>query len=268
MAAEASGQLVRRALAAAAGIGPFFALADGSPDPADRAPDPGSATGAAAPASWRPAACVYRAGPDFLRAAAGDELSAAEPRAAVSIMQLGYAARLWSPVLGSALLGGVVPDLGPLRIEAGPPLRLGLREWHGWLADSPEQAAALSYHVVIEQHLAPMAAAGPRPLAAGLAAGNAASAMTGALGVLATARPDLAGPARAVAVALLRTGSLRGTGQLTGAGLAFRRRSCCLYYRLPGGALCGDCCLRRRPGRHVARRPDHTDRPDRTGDPG
>lgn len=25
--------------------------------------------------------------------------------------------------------------------------------------------------------------------------------------------------------------------------LAFRRRSCCLYYRVPGGSTCGDCCL-------------------------
>jgi|GEM_PF-1837329 hypothetical protein len=53
---------------------------------------------------------------------------------------------------------------------------------------------------------------------------------------------------------LLGTGRLRGTGQLTGTGLAFRRRSCCLYYRLPGGGLCGDCCLRRVPGGDMAHR--------------
>ena len=35
---------------------------------------------------------------------------------------------------------------------------------------------------------------------------------------------------------------------MTGDGLSFRRRSCCLYYRLPGGALCGDCGLARPSG--------------------
>ena len=35
------------------------------------------------------------------------------------------------------------------------------------------------------------------------------------------------------------------TGTLTGTG--FRRRSCCLYYRVPGGGVCGDCCFLRPP---------------------
>jgi ferric iron reductase protein FhuF len=30
--------------------------------------------------------------------------------------------------------------------------------------------------------------------------------------------------------------------------MTFRRQSCCLYYRLPGGGLCGDCCFQRPPG--------------------
>ena len=29
-------------------------------------------------------------------------------------------------------------------------------------------------------------------------------------------------------------------------GPAFTRRTCCLYYRLPGGGLCGDCVLHQR----------------------
>ncbi|MEU7551440.1 (2Fe-2S)-binding protein [Streptomyces sp. NPDC044571] len=27
--------------------------------------------------------------------------------------------------------------------------------------------------------------------------------------------------------------------------MAFVRRSCCLYYKVPGGGFCGDCVLRR-----------------------
>ncbi|MGI5249917.1 (2Fe-2S)-binding protein [Actinacidiphila glaucinigra] len=40
---------------------------------------------------------------------------------------------------------------------------------------------------------------------------------------------------------------LRDAGglRLTGPGApAYVRRSCCLYYRVPGGGLCGDCALR------------------------
>ena len=59
------------------------------------------------------------------------------------------------------------------------------------------------------------------------------------------AQPSLLEPATALAAALLARGRLADTGELgvTGEGLGFRRRSCCLYYRLPGGALCGDCAL-------------------------
>jgi ferric iron reductase protein FhuF len=54
-----------------------------------------------------------------------------------------------------------------------------------------------------------------------------------------------------VAARLLRTGPLAGTGTLAyrGGRPAFRRRSCCLYYRVPGGALCADCGLTRVPAR-------------------
>ncbi|WP_068795984.1 (2Fe-2S)-binding protein [Pseudonocardia sp. HH130630-07] len=38
------------------------------------------------------------------------------------------------------------------------------------------------------------------------------------------------------------TGAVRRTGA-AGSGWSFRRRSCCLYVRVPGGGLCGDCVL-------------------------
>ena len=80
-------------------------------------------------------------------------------------------------------------------------------------------------------------------VARGLLHGNAAAAMASALRVLACARPGLGRPARALAERLLGTGLLRGTGELTGPGLDFVRRSCCLFYRVPGGGLCSDCPL-------------------------
>lgn len=44
-----------------------------------------------------------------------------------------------------------------------------------------------------------------------------------------------------------RRRSAGGTGTFLheeGLGVAFVRRSCCLYYQVPGGGLCGDCVLR------------------------
>ena len=162
---------------------------------------------------------------------------------AASTVQMGYAARLWSPVLGCVLQEGIVPDLARLRTAAGSPMRLNLPEPRGWRAGDPGEAAALAYRTVMTGHLEPLAAGLPVKVAAGLLRGNAAAAMTAALRVLACTRPDLAGPARALAQRLLATGLLRGTGELTGPGLEFGRRSCCLFYRVPGGGLCSDCPL-------------------------
>jgi len=99
---------------------------------------------------------------------------------------------------------------------------------------------------VVTGHLTPLAAGLRGQVADGLLRGNAASAMIGSLTVIAAARPGLARAARSIAGQLLATGSLRGTGELTGPGLDFRRNSCCLYYRVPGGGLCGDCSLHER----------------------
>jgi hypothetical protein len=223
----ASRAAVRDALGQAARTGPFFAL---DLDPAGD--------------GWALAADLYAAGADAFLARAGGAPGGAEARVAASIAQLGYAARLWSPVVGAALLGGVVPDLDGLRISLRP-ASLGIGQPSGWHADDITGLAELSYRTVVVGHLEPLARALSGRVAAGLLWGNAASALAGALGVLASARPGLREPASALAAALLASGRLAGTGDLgvTGSGLGFRRRSCCLYYRLPGGGLCGDCCL-------------------------
>jgi hypothetical protein len=227
---SASVAAVRVALDQAAGAGSFFELGSGS--------------------GGRLATEVYEAGADMFLATAGGVPDEAEPRVAASIAQLGYAARLWSPVVGAALLGGVVPDLSGLRISATRPARLGVSEPRGWHADDIAGLAELSYRNVAEHHLEPLTRALRGRVAPGLLWGNAASALAGALGMLAGARPELRGPAGELASELLCTGRLADTGDLgvTGAGLGFRRRSCCLYYRLPGGGLCGDCSLSTRPG--------------------
>jgi hypothetical protein len=193
--------------------------------------------------------------------ATGERLGVAERRVAAATVHLGYAARLWSPVLGCALLRGVVPDLTRLGLVTSPSLRLNLPEARGWQVAGPgpvgvpraptapaaraaaDELAALVYRVVVRQNLEPLADGLAVMIAPGLLRGNAAAAMTAALRVLVSAHPDAATRARGVAQALLATGVLRGTGELTGPGLEFRRRSCCLFYRVPGGGLCADCPL-------------------------
>jgi hypothetical protein len=67
----------------------------------------------------------------------------------------------------------------------------------------------------------------------------------GALGSLARAGAVTPDRCADFAMTALADGVLAGSGvvTLTGDRLAFRRRSCCLYYRLPGGGYCGDCPL-------------------------
>lgn len=248
---------VASALADAAALGGYFAISRGTVwpgvsqpasrelaerEPADREPadrEPASRE----PADWEPADVAYRRGMAELAAQTGRALGTHEDRVAVSTLQLGYAARLWSPALACALAHGIVPDLAGLEVGTRLPLRVRLPAAAGWNSPDFDGTAGLLYDVVVTGHLAPLAAGLRGRVASGLLRGNAASALIGSLTVLAGARPGLAGPARSIADRLLATGMLRGTGQLTGTGLAFRRNSCCLYYRVPGGGLCGDCSL-------------------------
>jgi ferric iron reductase protein FhuF len=77
--------------------------------------------------------------------------------------------------------------------------------------------------------------------------GNVASVVSGAVALIGAARPELTGRAQVIATGLLDRPPLQGTHQRGGGG--FRRRSCCLVYRVaPGDApVCGDCVLDRAP---------------------
>jgi FhuF-like iron-sulfur protein len=163
---------------------------------------------------------------------------------AASILFQGYAARLWSPLLGCVALGIPPPDLAAGRLRwryrPGEPVGLNLA--------APEPAAEPVPPVIVHDHLTPMIAALHRltGVARNLLWGNASSALVGTLTAL-TLAGVRDGAAATVVRALLESAPLRGTGVLTvtDGRPSFRRRSCCLYYRLPGGGLCGDCCLTR-----------------------
>ncbi|MEU6574907.1 (2Fe-2S)-binding protein [Streptomyces sp. NPDC046805] len=174
-----------------------------------------------------------------------------ELRVSASITQQGLAARLWSAALGCAALYGRVPDLNPaaLRWDAGAAAPDDL--WLTEVRPLPGYADALAA-TVLEGHLEPLGVAlrARYGIAAGLLRGNAGSALAGAARELdrwarANGRTDVAHRARALTAELFAHPLLRTTGTLT--GTAFRRRSCCLYYRVPGGGICGDCCFARAP---------------------
>ncbi|MFF2081261.1 (2Fe-2S)-binding protein [Kitasatospora sp. NPDC058162] len=224
-----------------AALGPYFALDTAPTGP----PPPG----------FRPLPELYGTGPDSPLAArirvVAQRLGTAELRVAASILHLGLAARFWSVGIGSAVLLGTVPtlerawvripDQGPIDLWSPPePVR-----------PEPGELVDQLHHAVLIGQLEPLAAAvrAAVPLSARLLRGNAASALAGTLRVL-SAQASL--PAGELVTQLLDRPPLAGSGTLhTGPrGAAFRRTSCCLYYRIgPGAGLCGDCCFTRPPAR-------------------
>ncbi|WP_260611979.1 (2Fe-2S)-binding protein [Streptomyces sp. WAC06273] len=182
-------------------------------------------------------------------------LRAPEPRVAASVAHQGLAARLWSVTLGCAALYGRVPDLAPRLLRWDPDASAPDDLWLTGVRPLPGDAATAA-GVVLRDHIAPLTAAvhARYRVATGLLWGNAASALAGAGRELdrwarRAGRPDTAERARALTAGLLAHPLLAGTGTLTAArdGIAFRRRSCCLYYRVPGSGVCGDCCFPRPP---------------------
>ncbi len=212
-------------LSGVSSYGGFFALTVG-----------GDATG------WHPVTASYADGFGDLIDATLARYRTTELRVGASLVHLGHAARLWSPVLACALGHGVVPDLARLE-RADDAARLRLPEPTGDPVDRDSPPADLLYRVVVDDHMEPLAAGLPVDLAPGLLYGNIASALVGAAQALLSARADLRAPIARITRSLLDTGGLAGSGALSGDGLGFRRRSCCLFYRVPGGSTCGDCAL-------------------------
>lgn len=158
-----------------------------------------------------------------------------ETRVGVSIAHLGLAARVWSPTLACALLYGIVPDLDGLEWTGeGAALRLA----------APAALPAEALFDQVDGVLRHVERTLPVKLAPRLLAGNMASALAGTASVLSRTRPDLHPTILTRTRHLLTQGRLHNTGHLTpGPPLTFHRRSCCLYYRVPGGSVCGDCCF-------------------------
>jgi hypothetical protein len=199
-----------------------------------------------------------------LAVSAGRPVEEIDARAAASAMHLGLAARLISPVIAAAALAGAVPSLDPVRArwrEPGPGeavLGLALPGPDSALGPDPSLDGIVDAvrNLALAPALLPLEAAvrAGCGVPAAVLAGNTVSAAAGAVTVLTGADPAAGRRGRALVAALLRTPELAGRGGWTAQG-TFRRASCCLWYRLPGGGLCGDCVLVDSPLRTGPRRP-------------
>ncbi len=181
--------------------------------------------------------------------AVGAVTGARERRVACSLMVMGYTTRLISPALGVLLSHGILLAADPANVRVsyapGAGMRLALARPAGWTADDD------TLHTrgvdLLHDHVAALlrAARQVTPVAMGLLWGNAASSALGALRSLALSGVPGDGRCAAFAARLLGHGDFAGTGTLTvrDGVPVFRRRSCCLYYRLPQGGFCGDCPL-------------------------
>ncbi|WP_079407271.1 (2Fe-2S)-binding protein [Streptomyces sp. 3211] len=223
-----------------AAVGPFFTVPYGT-----EPPGPG----------FRPLTALYGERLAPYVAEVGRRIGSGPGRVAASTAQFGIVSRLWSLGLGSAALGGRVPDLSADRVWWRMPDAGSLQLW------LPEPGPGLPAEELGRNVLANLAALDAAlrvryGVSAQVLRGNAASGLVGALRVLIDRVPG--GAAVELAGALLADGgALAGTGTFIheeGLGVAFERRSCCLYYQVPGGGLCGDCVLRarRRPDRRRA----------------
>lgn len=236
---------VRAALAASAELGMFFRLADPAHDAAgEQAHDPADHQ-----AGWQTVESLYSARNDHLdlligatRRALGD----CEPRVAASLFFQGYAARLLSPQLGCLVTSGCVPDVTPGRLRwrrpAGALIELGLTAEHGWTGPAGA-LLALVVRTAFDDHFLPLAeiVRERTRISGAILVDNAASALVGGLRLLGERRGE---GWRPLAVTALAQPELCGSGVLLGREPFFVRRSCCLYYRAPGGGKCGDCPLR------------------------
>jgi hypothetical protein len=131
-------------------------------------------------------------------------------RAAASVDFLGMTSRVVSPVYAACVSDGTAPALSLTTVWWRPavpgPMRLAVT--------TGERASSLS-DAVLAPVVVPLVAAYSSTFALSRKVlwGNVTSALNGAARALGRGRRD------------------------------FRRHSCCLLYRLPGGAPCGDCIL-------------------------
>lgn len=196
---------------------------------------------------WRPVQQLYTdtALLDGMIGRVQARMDTTEQRVAASTFFLGFAARLWSIGLGALAGHRLLLDLNAEHLlfrEADGQVQLHMEHPVAWQGENLEQLLA---DMVLDAHLMPLTGALRRlaPISEKLLCGNAASALLGAARVF--DGHVISGTAWQLARRLCSDERLAGAICFNEAG--YRRMNCCLYYRAPGGALCGDCVLTRTP---------------------
>ncbi|MCY9783764.1 (2Fe-2S)-binding protein [Nocardiopsis sp. EMB25] len=186
-----------------------------------------------------------------LAAMSGQGPEDVEWRVAASILHQGLATRLLSPVLAAGLCHGVLLDAARFHHDPGREGPVVLRTDQEYAETAPVgELADWVEETVVAGVMGRIAHVLPKVgrVAPGLLRGNTAAALAGSVRALGADRPSVRPAAEELARTLLARPPLSGTGGYTGTdaeGLAvFRRTTCCLYYRLPGYGMCGDCALR------------------------
>lgn len=203
------------------GISPFFVLDVGRPDE-----------------TWLPGTALLE-GP-ALKETIGtiaERYRTNEPRVAASLFFLSYTARLLCPLTATTTLDGITPDVRPENLWWHYDNANGLSVRIDVPGAGPGISDALSPVVEAIREIV--------PVARGLLWGNAASAIAGALRTMSRTGALTAEEAEARGEQMLANPPFAGTGEFLPfpGEITFRRRSCCLYYRLQGGGTCGDCPL-------------------------
>jgi hypothetical protein len=156
-------------------------------------------------------------------------------RVVASVVHLGLVARLIAVAVGTMTLGRAGVSFSPNDLwwqdRLGGPYPLSV---------TPTATAIVPPNEVVEMITA---AIGDRyRLSSHVLWGNVASAANSAARLISSTYPELSATAHDAADLFLADGRVEG-GVLR-SGPTFRRRSCCLIYRLAdGGAVCGDCVL-------------------------
>lgn len=236
------------ALAAAARLGPYFAWlphdGDSGRQPLGTLTDPEVVAGRVEVA--RQTLCrMSGLGPDRI-----------EERAVASTVFLGLASRLLSPMLAAVALTDTVPLPDPARMwwqpVGGGPVPITVRDLPAADCagqDATEVAGLLTragVRVLVEPVLEVFRAR--FALSPQVLWGNVASALGGAVSMIADHAPGSAARGATVVGEMLAGPPLAGMATLTRPDPArdrwfLVRRNCCLYYRIPGGGFCGDCVL-------------------------
>lgn len=162
-------------------------------------------------------------------------LGGAPLRVGQSALLMGVASRLWSLTVVPLTRDGVLPNpAGFVVREEDGAVVLGVADPTGWADPTDDQV-----HEVLLGVLSPLVTA--LPLAERLLWGNAAASL------YAVPRVHDLPAAEPLVGTLIERAPYAGELELLPDGRA-RRRTCCLFYEVPGAGLCGDCVFDHPPG--------------------